>query len=109
MKFLVDNQLPLALSRWIKAQGVDAVHVIDLGFSEKEDLYLWQFATREERIVVSKDEDFFNLANRPHDKGRLLWCRLGNFRKGELIRQFEGAWPEIIETFKSGQRIIEFR
>ena len=27
MKFLVDNQLPAALARWLVARGLDACHV----------------------------------------------------------------------------------
>ena len=61
MKFLVDNQLPADLARWLRSKGVDAVHVLERGLSEKDDLYLWQLAVREDRVVVSKDEDFFNL------------------------------------------------
>jgi predicted nuclease of predicted toxin-antitoxin system len=31
----------------------------------------------DERIVVSKDDDFLILASRPGDRGRLIWVRLG--------------------------------
>ena len=105
MKFLVDNQLPVALARWIAAQGMDVVHVQTMGWAEKDDFYLWQLATREGWIAVSKDEDFFYLSGRPGDRGRLLWCRLGNFRKHELLRRFEEAWPSIYQAFDEGQRV----
>ena len=35
-------------------------------------------AIAENRIEISKDEDFFILATRPGDFGRLLWLRVGN-------------------------------
>ena len=55
MKFLVDNQLPIALARWLAARGADAVHVLDIGFDATPDSDIWARAIRESRIVVSKD------------------------------------------------------
>jgi len=48
------------------------VHVLDIGQGQTEDRELWSRALAEGRIVVSKDEDFFVLATRPNDPGRLL-------------------------------------
>jgi predicted nuclease of predicted toxin-antitoxin system len=56
--------------------------------------------------VVSKDEDFFDLANRPGDTGRLLWVRMGNCRTAALLARFENAWPGIEESFGAGHRIV---
>ena len=109
MKFLVDNQLPAAVARWMSAQGFDAVHVLDRGQGQKDDQCLWHEAMQEGRIVVSKDEDFFNLATRPHDQGKLLWLRLGNCRKKHLLEALGRAWPSIEKAFESGQRIVELR
>jgi predicted nuclease of predicted toxin-antitoxin system len=58
VKFLVDNQLPAALARWIDAKGHDAVHVLDLGRGQEADRALWDFAAKEGRIVVSKTRTF---------------------------------------------------
>ena len=34
MRFLVDNQLPAALARWLTAQGHDAIHVLDVALAQ---------------------------------------------------------------------------
>jgi predicted nuclease of predicted toxin-antitoxin system len=109
VKFLVDNQLPPALARWLEAAGHDAVHVLDRDLALADDRELWLVAGKEERVVVSKDEDFFILATRPGETGRLLWIRLGNCRKNALISALEASWPSIEESFSGGQRIVEFR
>lgn len=109
MKLLVDNQLPLALARWLTTAGADAVHVLDLGLETASDRAVWDRAAAEGRIVVSKDLDFFHLANRPGDGGRFLWIRIGNCRRETLIAVFERRWPTITEAFSSGQRIVELR
>jgi predicted nuclease of predicted toxin-antitoxin system len=109
LKLVVDNQLPLALARWLAAHGDDAVHVLDLGLDRATDFEIWSHALRDGRIVVSKDEDFFHLANRPADDGRLLWVRVGNCRREALVALFERHRPSIVEAFDSGQRIVELR
>lgn len=102
----MDNQLPAALAFWLAAQGADAVHVIDLALDTTPDVDVWLRASTEARIVVSKDEDFFDLANRPGDTGRLLWVRMGNCRTTALLARFEVAWPGIQQSFITGHRIV---
>jgi predicted nuclease of predicted toxin-antitoxin system len=106
MKWIVDNQLPAALARWLAARGADAVHVLDLALDTTPDTEIWSRAAAEGRVVVSKDEDFFHLANRDGDTGRLLWVRLGNCRTPALLARFEAAWPGIEQSFAAGHRIV---
>ena len=73
MKFLVDNQLPEALCRFLNAYGHESGHVLGLHMDEASDLEIWNYAATANWIVVSKDEDFLHLANRPRDTGKLLW------------------------------------
>jgi predicted nuclease of predicted toxin-antitoxin system len=42
--------------------------VIDVGLEESKDEVIWNCAFREDAVVISKDEDFVFLANRPGDK-----------------------------------------
>jgi predicted nuclease of predicted toxin-antitoxin system len=100
MKFIVDVQLPKALTQWLRDRGYDAVHVLDRGQGQ---------AVAEGRIMVSKDEDFFLLASRPDDPLALLWLRLGNCRTQQLLSALNRAWPDIESAFQSGQRIVELR
>jgi len=102
----VDNQLPVALARWLSARGADAVHVLDLALATTADIDIWNRALEETRIVISKDEDFFHLAHRDGDVGRLLWVRMGNCRTAALVARFEGDWPRIQQSFASGHRIV---
>ena len=76
---------------------------------EASDLTIWNYAATGNKIVVSKDEDFLHLANRPGDKGRLLWVRIGNSRKQTLLQAFERELPGIIRAFDEGFRIVEIR
>ena len=109
MKFLIDVQLPGKLADWLRARGFDAVHALELGLGQADDTALWKLAGGEERIMISKDEDFFILATRPGDEGRLLWLRMGNCRTGNLLMILEKRWPDIEQTLQEGQQIVEVR
>jgi predicted nuclease of predicted toxin-antitoxin system len=106
MKFLVDNQLPATLARWLAAKDHDAVHVLDCGLDSAHDIVIWERAASEKRIVISKDEDFFHLANRPGDFGCLLWVRMGNCRTPALLARFDASLPHIEQAFSEGSRIV---
>lgn len=70
---------------------------------------LHETAIAEERILISKDEDFFHLATRPGDTLRLLWMRMGNCRTRPLLSVLEKSGPAIEPELAAGQRIIEIR
>ncbi|HZZ41354.1 MAG TPA: DUF5615 family PIN-like protein [Tepidisphaeraceae bacterium] len=89
--------------------GHDCAHVIDLNLDETDDADLWTYCTRSQNILISKDDDFLFLANRPGDAGRLAWVRLGNCRNAALIAAFNRIHDSMIQAFQSGQRIVEVR
>jgi predicted nuclease of predicted toxin-antitoxin system len=60
MKFLVDEQLPESLVKWLETQGFDAVHATSLGTGVRiSDTDIAKTSVRESRVVISKDIDFF--------------------------------------------------
>lgn len=66
-------------------------------------------AARDHLVVVSKDEDFFHLANRRGDAGILVWVRAGNCRRSVILDLFDAVWNELIAALEQGQRIIEIQ
>lgn len=109
MKFVVDNQLPAALAEYLRKRGFDCLHVLDVGLAEALDSDVCRFAEMGDRIIISKDEDFFYAAKRPGFKIRLIWVRLGNCRTSTLLAAFEKSWPEIESCLDAGDRIVEIR
>jgi predicted nuclease of predicted toxin-antitoxin system len=107
MRFLVDNQLPPRLSKFLQDAGHDSVHVAQVGMDTADDRSLWDWALREGRVVISKDEDLLFLATRPRDNGRLIWIRLGNCRRDALLDAFTKVLPAVLASIDAGQRIVE--
>ena len=64
MKFLVDNQLPSALARFLAGFGAETAHVLDLGLGQSEDADLWSFAVTNKYVLISKDHDFLHFLER---------------------------------------------
>ena len=109
MKFLVDNQLPAAVAKYLRSRGFDCEHVLEAGLGDANDGAICRYAGLQERIVISKDQDFFFFATRPEANIRLIWVRLGNCRTATLLESLERAWPQIEIAFKGGDRIVEIR
>jgi len=109
MKFLVDNQLPAALARFLEASGFEASHVYDLGLDLAVDRDIWAYAKAKGFAVISKDDDFFHLATLDMSGPPLVWVRLGNCRKMVLLTKFNEYLPKIVELLQAGQKVIELR
>jgi predicted nuclease of predicted toxin-antitoxin system len=109
VKFLVDNQLPYALARFLSACGVYCQHVLDLELEGVSDAAIWEFASTQDYVVISKDEDFLYMADSPSATARLIWVRLGNCRTQTLLAKMERLWPKIEASLEAGDRVIELR
>ena len=58
MRFLLDMNLPPAIGDRLRAEGHDAIHALDAGFSNLSDHELFERAAKDGRIVVTFDLDF---------------------------------------------------
>ena len=109
MKFLIDNQLPKALAKHLSAQGHDCQHVLEVDLANAPDAGICLYAVSQERILISKDEDFVYLIGRPGSKMRLIWVRTGNCRTKTLLAAFDRSWLAIESCFAAGDRLVEIR
>lgn len=107
MRFLVDAQLPPALAKWLSAAGHSAEHVADCGLGAASDREVWSYALREECVVVTKDEDFPSRLLLEGSGPRIVWVRLGNTRRRDLIGWFELKHRELIEALERGESLVE--
>jgi predicted nuclease of predicted toxin-antitoxin system len=106
-RFLVDNQLPAALARWIGTQGCEAEHVLALDLGQSPDMAIWTRAASLGAVIVSKDEDFARFTLVRPEPVAVVWLRLGNCRTATLLATMERVWPEIVRQLDAGDRLIE--
>lgn len=107
MKYLVDAQLPPALARFLTANGEDAVHVLDVEMMESSDSEIWDFAMREEMVIITKDEDFQVRASVTQHHPVIIWVRIGNCSKKTLLEFFKRKWKKMESELENGATLIE--
>ena len=105
--FLVDAQLPVALARWLDANGYPAKHVSDIGKSRSPDGDIWQIAITHPYALITKDEDFAQRKILAHSSPSIIWIRIGNTRKQALLDRFAIALPDILDNLQRGETLIE--
>ena len=97
VRFIVDAHLPPALAAALGAAGHDAVHTFDLPAQNRTgDSAINELSIREERVLISKDTDFFYshvLGGRPW---KLLLVRTGNIGVRELCELFHRNLPNLL-------------
>jgi predicted nuclease of predicted toxin-antitoxin system len=106
MKFLIDQNLPDALARWLIDQGHEAEHVRLLGLAEAADGVILRRTVDLHAVLISKDADF---AGARSAGLQLVWVRLGNTTNDRLLAVWSAAWPEMVAALQEGERIVELR
>ena len=109
MRFVVDTQLPKALAEWLRAQGQQAEHVLDIGLAQSKDTPIWRYAHEHNAVVVTKDEDFAEWVRRGRAGPAIVWLRIGNC-SNRALREWMGLmFPAIIRKLEQGERLVEAR
>jgi predicted nuclease of predicted toxin-antitoxin system len=110
MIFLIDNQLPIALARFIAANNFECLHVRDVELDRANDRTIWAYAKDRGYVIVTKDEDFQAMANRQGTiPPQVVWVRLGNCRKDALLAAFGKLLNSLKEELASKSLVVEIR
>lgn len=83
MRFLVDMALSPELAAWLRGQGHDAVHAVELGLDRAPDTELLAHARNQGRTIVTVDLDY----------PRLL--ALAGVEEPSLILFRDGDWSQV--------------
>lgn len=107
MRFLIDAQLPRSFCTWLRDAGHDAKHTLDLPLGNRTpDSVLIEIAESENRIVVTKDDDFVQSHLLAHKPSRLLLIATGNISNSALELLVRDNLLTISEAF-TANRFIE--
>jgi predicted nuclease of predicted toxin-antitoxin system len=112
VKFIVDAQLPKALSDLINSSKQDSIHTLELPDKNKtEDGFIIQVAINEQRIVIqriviTKDADFLESYILRKEPPKLLLIKTGNIKNSELISLFNKNSDHLVAIF-SNHSLVE--
>lgn len=78
MKLLFDENLSFRLVEGLSDEFPGSTHVRVVGLSSADDRSVWDFASRNEFIIVSKDSDFHQLSFLLGPPPKVVWLKMGN-------------------------------
>ena len=85
MTIWVDAHLSPAIAAWITTNfGITAFALRDIGLRDAEDPDIFEAAKTQEVIVLTKDSDFVDLANRFGAPPQIIWLTCGNTSNARL-------------------------
>jgi predicted nuclease of predicted toxin-antitoxin system len=88
-------------------KGYYSEHVYDLGLGTASDGAVWCQAKRTNAAIITKDEDFVTLRLMEVEGPPVVWVRLGNTSKAEILKWFEPLLPIVEKGLKAGEKLIE--
>ena len=80
-------------------------HVAELGLVSARDREIWDHATAQDAVIVTKDEDFVTMRALRPEGPPIVWIRIGNVTKLSLLRRFAAAFPAILIALERGETV----
>ncbi len=106
MKFLIDAQLPARLAEFLNRAGHDAVHTSKLPDGNRStDRQVALRADTDDRVVVTKDQDFRDGHLLGASPRRLLVVATGNITNSALLSLVERHLDAIVSAFEDADYI----
>jgi predicted nuclease of predicted toxin-antitoxin system len=106
MRFLIDAQLPRRFCIWLKQTGHDALHTLDLPAGNRTtDSAIIEFADQEDRVVVTKDDDFVRTRLVLGKPKRLLLMATGNIGNAELEKLVQRNLSGVIQALEDSDYV----
>ncbi len=84
MKLLFDQNLSYKLARRLTDLFPDSTHVREVGLQEADDSVVWESATQQGFVIVSKDSDFHQRSFVFGFPPKVIWVQLGNCTTTEV-------------------------
>jgi len=85
IRYFFDQHIPSAVRQGLRQRGVDVLTAQDAGRCGLPDSDQLQFATGEERVMVSFDTDFLVLTASGVQHAGIGWCPATKYSIGQLL------------------------
>jgi predicted nuclease of predicted toxin-antitoxin system len=106
----IDAHLSPGIAVWITSTfGITAVALRDLGLRDAEDPEIFEAAKAEDVVLMTKDSDFVDLANRFGAPPKIIWLRCGNTSNAQLQNILRSTLLDSLELLQAGEVLVEIR
>lgn len=100
-RFLIDENLPRAIRDVI---GDASIHASEIA-PQASDTLLWNHARERDWIILTRDTDFFDRLLLFGSPPKVIWVRLGNLRKTELVETIGSRWEAILNLIEAADMV----
>ncbi len=107
LRFIVDTQLPGALATYLSSQGFDAIHTTFYPEGHLlKDREIREKAVAENRIIITKDSDFFDYFFVKGAPPSILLLKVGNCSNRQLLAIVARNLSEIVHLFGADAELV---
>ena len=103
--FLVDVNLPKLFSFF---NNENFIHVVDINPRMADD-EIWEYAIKHNKVILTKDTDFYSKSISSPVSPKVIWFQLGNMTLAELHNYFELNWEKIVRHLAEATLVIAFK
>ena len=102
MKLLFDQNISFRIVNKLIETFPGSKHVSHVGLNDSEDLDIWQFARKEDFVIVTFDSDYFDIGLINGCPPKIIWLRTGNLTTDQ-IKTLLLSNTDIIKDFISNE------
>ena len=100
---MLDQGIPLSTAELLREQGVETIHVSDIGWARAEDIEIIELARTNNQIIITFDSDFHaSLALTSVISPSVIWIRIANLRPPELVEIIQLVLNEYENVLSKG-------
>lgn len=85
MKLLIDQNLSHRLVKPLQEQFPGTEQVRRLGLTDRRDTTIWDYAHQHGFVILTQDEDFFDLSSLRGAPPKVILLRTGNIPSTEVV------------------------
>jgi predicted nuclease of predicted toxin-antitoxin system len=109
LRFIVDTQLPPLLSYYLISKEQDSIHTTHFKDGHLlQDAEISIIAKNENRIIITKDNDFLERYALYGAPPKVLMLQFGNIKNRDLINLFEKEFDKLMTLFRQESNLIIF-
>jgi predicted nuclease of predicted toxin-antitoxin system len=92
IRFHLDEHLDHAIAEGLRGSGIEVTTTAQAGLAGTDDLTQLAFATSEDRVMVTKDDDFLRLHRQGVSHAGIAYSRQGTRSIGEILSGLILIW-----------------
>lgn len=97
MKLLLDQNISFRLVKKLGSVFPGIQQVGGLGLTNKTDRSIWEFAKKQDFIIITFDSDFYDLSLTEGHPPKIIWIKSGNLTTDHLADLLRKKAPQILQ------------